>query len=142
MHNSTNWLPIVVIFILPLCLGIGLIFAAFKLRHRWTRFIAGIVGSIFVVCFVAAVMIFVPYMWASHLEFKWSPAQPKTRSELEPYLSLYSQRDIQPVQSEWGGNHVLEAGERMTQYLLLWSAPLDVVYSSNDTIVAIYTSYE
>lgn len=30
----------------------------------------------------------------------------------------------------------------MTQYLLLWNAPLDVVYTSNDVIVAIYTSYE
>ena len=33
-------------------------------------------------------------------------------------------------------------GERMIQYRLLYSAPLDVVYTSNNTIVAIYTSYE
>ena len=30
----------------------------------------------------------------------------------------------------------------MTQYLLLWNAPLEVVYTSNNKIVAIYTSYE
>jgi len=120
----------------------GLTIAAFRLRRKWARIVAGIGGSIFMAGFVAAVLIFAPYLWALHLESSWSPAQPKTRSELESYLSLYSQKDISPMQSEWGRNHVLQPGERMTQYLLLWSAPLDVVYRSNDMIGAIYTSYE
>jgi hypothetical protein len=30
----------------------------------------------------------------------------------------------------------------MVQYRLLYRAPLDVVYTTNDAIVAIYTSYE
>ena len=36
----------------------------------------------------------------------------------------------------------LKPGERMIQYMILYRAPLDVVYTTNDTIVAIYTSYE
>jgi len=50
--------------------------------------------------------------------------------------------NIQPSNSLWGHSYDLAPGERMTQYRLLYLAPLDVVYTSNDTIAAIYTSYE
>ena len=30
----------------------------------------------------------------------------------------------------------------MIQYMILWNAPLDVVYDKRDRIVMIYTSYE
>jgi len=91
---------------------------------------------------IAFVVGYGPYVWASHLESKWHPANPKTRVELESFLSLYTKREIQPSQSDWGRSYKLQPGEHMIQYLLLWSAPLDVVYTSNDTIIAIYTSYE
>lgn len=65
-----------------------------------------------------------------------------TRVQLESFLSLYSQREIQPSQSDWGRDYQLKPGERMIQYMLLYRAPLDVVYTTNDTIAAIYTSYE
>jgi hypothetical protein len=129
-------------FAFPLGMGIGLIFAAFKLRKKWVRIIAGTTGTIVLAAFVAITIVGAPYVWASHLEAKWRPADPKTKAELESFLSLYSKRDMQPAQSEWGHDYKLQAGERMTQYLLLWSAPLDIVYSSNNTVVMIYTSYE
>jgi len=140
--SSINWLPIVILFVAPLAFGTVLIFAAFRLHRTWARCAAGIIGLLFVLAFTAAVIWFGPYMWASHLESKWYPANPKTKMELESFLSLYSRHDIQPSQSDWGRGYQLQPGERMTQYLLLWSAPLDVVYTSNDAIVAIYTSYE
>jgi len=140
--SSLNWLPILVIFIAPLALGTTMLIAAFRFRKKWTRWMTGITGALFMLFFLAAVIWFAPYVWASHLESKWHPANPKTKAELESFLSLYSQRDIQTSQSDWGRDHQLQPGERMTQYLLLWNAPLDVVYTSNDTIVAIYTSYE
>ena len=140
--SSINWLPIIIVFVAPLALGTALIFAAFRLRKTWTRRTAGTSGLLLMLAFFAAVTCFAPYLWALHLESKWSPTNPKTKMELESFLALYSRRDIQPSQSDWGHSYQLQPRERMTQYLLLWSAPLDVVYTSNDTIVAIYTSYE
>lgn len=137
-----NWLPIVIFFATPLALGVLFMFAAFRLRRTWARYSAGVIGLMCVLAFAASVIAFGPYMWASYLESRWRPVNPKSRAELESFLSLYSRRDIQPSQSDWGRGHQLEPGERMTQYLLLWNAPMEVVYSSNDGIVAIYTSYE
>jgi len=140
--SSINWLPILLVFVAPLLLGGLLVLAAFRLRRKWARVVSAVFGALFLVAFGFAVVSFAPYVWASHLESRWHPANPKTKAELESYLSLYSQHNIQPSQSDWGRSHQLQPGERMTQYLLLWSAPLDVVYSSNDVVVAIYTSYE
>ena len=136
------WLPILIVFVAPFALGVTLMFASFRLRKSWMRWTTRATGLLLLCGFLAAVVWSAPYMWASRLEARWHPANPKTKVELESFLSLYSQRDIQPSESGWGSNHELQSGERMTQYLLLWSAPLDVVYASNDTIVAIYTSYE
>ena len=140
--SSINLLPILIVFVAPLLLGGALVFAAFRLRRKWARVTSGAFGALFLIAFVFAMIAFAPYMWASHLESRWHPANPKTKVELESYLSLYSQHDILPSQSDWGRSHELHPGERMTQYLLLWTAPLDVVYSSNDMVLAIYTSYE
>lgn len=140
--SSINWLPILLLFVAPLALGATMMFTAFRLRKKWARWSTGAAGLLFVFLFLVAVICFAPYVWASHLESKWHPADPKTKTELESFLSLYSQRDIQPSTSGWGSSHQLQPGERMTQYLLLWNAPLDVVYTGNDMIVAIYTSYE
>ena len=92
--------------------------------------------------FLAGVAEIAPYFCALHLESKWSAAKPTTQAQLEACLSLYTQRNIQPSQSDWGHSYQLGPGERMTQYRLLYRAPLDVVYGGNDTIVVIYTSYE
>jgi hypothetical protein len=82
------------------------------------------------------------YLYALHLESKWAPANPQTKLELENYLSLYSTREIEPAESMWGENYVLQDNEKMIQYRILWSAPLDVVYDKQNNIVNIYTSYE
>ncbi len=139
---SVNWLAVILIFIAPLVLSGGLIIIAFRSHRKWACWIAATGGAIFLVVFLVVIAGSAPYFWALHLESKWFPANPKTKVELESYLSLYSKREIQPSESGWGSNHHLQAGERMTQYLLLWSAPLDVVYTSDDRVVAVYTSYE
>jgi hypothetical protein len=84
------------------------------------------------------------YFYALCLENAWSKADPKTKSALEKYLHLYSMVQIDPKTSLWGRNYVLQDGERMMQYRLLWDkkCPLDVVYDRNDNIRAIFTSYE
>lgn len=84
----------------------------------------------------------IAYIWASHLERQWASAEPQTRGQLEQYLSLHSVRQITPAQSCWGSRRKLTSGETMVQYLILWHAPLDVVYDQGGTIRSIYTSYE
>jgi hypothetical protein len=142
MSGSIRWWPIIIMFVLPLTLGTAALLVASQFRRKWERVTSRIFGSVLMLAFLAAVAETAPYWWALHLESKWASARPTTRAELESFLSLYYQRDIQPSQSSWGHSYQLEPGERMTQYRLLYRAPLDVVYTTNDTIVAIYTSYE
>ena len=141
-NSSINWLPVLIAFVAPFALGATMMFASFRLWKKWIRWVTRATGLLFLCGFLTAVACSAPYMWARHLEARWHPAKPKTKVELESFLSLYSQRDIQPSESGWGRHHQLQAGERMTQYLLLWNAPLEVVYTSSDTTVGIYTSYE
>ena len=82
------------------------------------------------------------YMWARRLEVRWRDAQPRTQADLERHLKLYTMREIEPAESCWGSRSVLAPGERMVQYLLLWHAPLDVVYDGQGGIRTIFTSYE
>ena len=85
---------------------------------------------------------FLAYIYAVHLEEQWINADTKTKAELEIFLHYYSTSVIKPSESLWGNRHKLRNGERMVQYLILWSMPLDVVYDSKNNIKAIYTSYE
>ena len=82
------------------------------------------------------------YFYASYLENQWRSADPKVKSDLEKYLHFYSERIIEPKSSMWGRNYVLAENEKMVQYLILWSQPLDVVYDDRDNIKMIFTSYE
>jgi hypothetical protein len=84
----------------------------------------------------------VAYVWAVHLENTWQRAQPRTRAELERSLSLYTVREIRPSESCWGSRREPASDEKMMQYLILWHAPLDVVYDGSDRIRMIYASYE
>ncbi len=90
----------------------------------------------------AIAMGFPAYIYAVHLEDKWEKANPKTKPELEKFLDHYSTHIIEPSESLWGSGYELRKNERMVQYLILWSMPLDVVYDNEDNIKAIYTSYE
>jgi hypothetical protein len=142
MSGGVNWLRILVIFILPLILGIvSLVFAA-RFRSKAARIGLRVFGLTLLSGFLWAVFEIAPYWWALHLEAKWHDANPTTKAKLESFLSLYSEREIQTSQSLWGHDHPLRPGERMVQYRLLYNAPLDVIYTSSNTIVAIYTSYE
>ena len=128
------------ILFLLLVFGLGLL--AMEIRRGWARVAARVTGSVFIMVFLAALAMMSPYFWALHLETKWRTAKPATKAELEACLSLYTKGDIQPSNSIWGHEYQLGDGERMTQYRLLYLAPLDVVYRSDDRIVAMYTSYE
>jgi hypothetical protein len=81
-------------------------------------------------------------LWAGYLESKWDPAKPRTRAELEQHLFLYSVRSIAPSESLRGRSYRLNPNESMVQYLILWSAPLDVVYDDGGQIQRIFTSYK
>ena len=129
------------VIVAPLVVGIALLLFARRFKKDWAKVISGISGSISLLVFLFYLFAIGPYLWALHLESKWRPANPETRAELESMLSLYTKRDILPEQSGWGRDHKLQSGERMTRYSLLGS-PLDVVFTSNDGTVAIYTSYE
>lgn len=132
-------------FLLAVVLPIAALVAlatAHRMAPGWARAAVKVAASL--VIFFLVILFFTcgSYLWALHLEGRWTAAKPTTRSQLESCLALYSQRDIPPSQSGWGRNHQLGPGERMTQYLLLYQAPFEVVYTSDDKIVAMYTSYE
>ena len=127
--------------IAPTIVGIAMILVTRRTSKTWAQITAGSFGVIsFFVC-VFYLVAMGPYMWALHLESKWRPANPQTMSDLESKLSGYTKTDVQPTQSAWGQGHKLGEGDRMTRYSLM-GAPLDVVYSPDDRIVAIYTTYE
>lgn len=104
---------------------------------------AGVPAGLFVSLSVLLFLTGVPgYLWALHLERSWSRTAPASRADLESHLALYSTEIISPSQSAWGCHYILMPGERMIRYNLLWSAPLDVVYNSDDRIRRIFTTYE
>ena len=139
---NANWVLILALLASVAILGGVLIWSARRCILRCTRVAVRLVGLAFVLGSIALLVEVLPYFYALHLEAQWSPSKPRTREELEAFLSLYSRREIHPSQSHWGRDYALRPGEQMIQYLILWRAPLDVVYSSNDAVVAIYTSYE
>jgi uncharacterized membrane protein len=142
MIGSTKWGVPPLVFVLPAVLAVVCLLVASGLQREWARLTARGVGSLLILGVILLAGELCSYYWALHLESKWSAAKPTTRVQLESFLSLYSQREIQPSQSDWGRDYQLKPGERMIQYMLLYRAPLDVVYTTNDTIAAIYTSYE
>ena len=121
--------------------GIGLLVIAPRLAkelpHVWVRLAGGSALLLALFMLVSGG----PYLWVLHLEKKWTAANPKTRTELESHLALYTSRQISPKESEWGRDHSLQQDERMIRYSII-GQPLDVVFRSDDTIVMIYTSYE
>ena len=134
------------IIILFLCLPVVVAFATFYLtrlvKSGWAKGAFIVLGSgltLWAAFFLAACL---PYFWALHLESKWVPAHPKNRAEMESHLSLYSMREIQPAQSGWGSKHEMHEGDKMVQYMIFWSQPLEVVYDKGDRMIASYTSYE
>ena len=125
----------------PLLVGIAMLLIAPCLKSAWAKYLAGFFGACSLLVCAFYLIATGPYMWALHLESKWRRANPQTRSELEAVLAGYTKKDILPAQSGWGQNHQLKPGEKMTRYSLL-GAPLDVVLSADDKIIAIYTTYE
>ena len=127
---------------MPLIISLLLCFAARRVPTRWLRVLLGDFGICLLLSSLYYAIQVAPYLWALHLEQRWIAAQPTTRAEFESCLSLYSEHDIQPYQSVSGSHEQLRPGDHMIEYLLLWKAPSDVVYDSNDVITQIYTSYE
>jgi hypothetical protein len=139
--NATFWLGLLFVS-LPLLIPIAAFVAVRYVQRKWAKIslvIFGVLAAAVALVFFAGAG---SYGWALYLESRWSPAHPKSRTEMESYLSLYSTREIQPAESPWGRDHVLRAGDKMIQYMILWGAPLDVVYDRDEKVVAIYTSYE
>jgi hypothetical protein len=125
----------------PFVVGIAMLLVTRRLKGDWARMVVGLVGTGSLLVGAFYLVATGPYMWTLHLESKWRPANPQTLLELESMLSGYTKKDILPAQSGWRRDHRLEPGERMIRYSLL-GAPLDVVFTREDRIAAIYTSYE
>jgi hypothetical protein len=139
---SSYWVLIFVVFVMPLLLGVGLLVASSRMRRRGTR-VAALIGGVFcLLVFAFYAVLTGPYVWALHLESKWRPADPQTRLEMESFLSLYSQREIDIDTSPWARGSEFNPGDRMIRYSVLLGAPLDVVYTRDDLVVGIFTTYE
>jgi hypothetical protein len=141
MTHSINWAPVLIMFVLPLGLGVISFLVASRFRWRWVRLVTRLFGTAMLLIFLFFAYFTASYLWALHLESKWHAARPKTRAELEACLSLYWKKEISPSHLKWG-NYQPAPGEHVTEYRLLYFAPLDVVYTTNDAIVNIYTTYE
>ncbi|MEO5715363.1 MAG: hypothetical protein ABIT37_17930 [Luteolibacter sp.] len=141
-HFTESFLVILLFVVLPVAFVSAVFYLARIVKAGWIKgglTLLGIVLSLGITFYLVNV---VPYFWAGHLEAKWTAAHPKTRVEMESYLSLCTMREIQPAQSGWGRNHPMQDGDKMIQYLLFWTQPLEVVYDKNDRMIASYTSYE
>ncbi len=140
MH--ADYLSVIFVLSFPVMVIAGFVLSVRFIANRiLRRTVCSILTLIFLLLAVFSFAV-TPYFYACHLENKWSKAQPTTRAELEKYLHLYSIRQISPSESNWGKDYKLGEGEKMVQYLILWNAPLDVVYNRGNHIMAIYTSYE
>lgn len=83
----------------------------------------------------------VSYLYCLAREEAWMAA--KTEGELVASLPVFrSEMEITPAVPGWGSSHKLEEGDRMIRYLIFGKEPLDVVYASDGTVDAVYTSYE
>lgn len=82
------------------------------------------------------------WMYASYLESKWQRTNPQTRTDLEKILHLYSVTSVDPSESEWGARPQPKKNEHILKYLILWDAPVYVVYDQEDAIVRIFPSYD
>lgn len=133
------WLSI---YLIPLMAGVLGIVMVIKCRALWAKVMSYLIALAGIVAFIFITISATPYLWASHLESRWKPARPKTKEHLESHLSLYRKFDITPTESSWGRHHVLDEGDRMIRYMILWNAPLDVVYDASNNIIRVYTSYE
>lgn len=81
------------------------------------------------------------YLYCLAREEAWLNAT--NQNQLERSLfAFYSKRQIAPSDSMWGNEHVFDPGQYMIQYLIFAKEPLDVVFSEDGSIDAIYTSYE
>ena len=137
-----HYIMFALLIVVPFVTGIIAILGRLAIRGPRIRLAALWVG---ICCLTGSVFFYVsggPYLWALHLEDKWREAEPKTKLEMESYLSFYSQREIGFDTSGWGSTHPVKSGERMVRYSILYAASLDVVYTDEDRLVAIYTTYE
>jgi len=139
---SSLLLLIVIVLILPAALAFTLFYFARIAKAGWLKGGLTLLGMTLSIGVMFLLVNVVPYFWAGHLESKWTAAHPQSRTEMEFHLSLYSMREIHPAQSGWGSNHSMQPGDKMIQYLLFWTQPLEVVYDKDDQLIATYTSYE
>ncbi len=128
--------------VLPFVVGVGLFLASQRPRRLRYQLVFTVTGSFCLLGSLFYTWALSPYIWALHLEAQWRPAKPESKIEMESYLSLYTQREIVPSDLDWNPSLKLKEGERMVRYAILQRAPLDVVYTSDDTLVSIYTTYE
>ena len=81
------------------------------------------------------------YLYCLARESAWLRATNERQLE-RSLFAFYSKKEISPSASLWGKEHILQAGQHMTQYLIFGKEPLDVVFFADGSIDAIYTSYE
>lgn len=81
------------------------------------------------------------YLYCLAREEAWLRATNEKQLE-RSLFAFYSKKEISPSASMWGREHILQAGQHMTQYVIFGKEPLDVVFFADGSIDAIYTSYE
>ena len=90
---------------------------------------------------VAPFVIHAPYIFCCLRESAWLSA--RDEAELDRRMvAFYRKQVIRPEQSAWGSAYVLQPGERMVRYLVLYCEPLDVVFDRDRRMVAAFTTYE
>ena len=98
---------------------------------------------------IVIVAVGIYFLYATSLSYVYCcfrhPSWQKATNErdLEGRLfAFYSKLPIDPANSYVGRDHVLQLGQRMTRYLIFDKEPLDVVYTADDAVVAVYPSYD
>jgi hypothetical protein len=89
---------------------------------------------------MAVAYLTVPYFYCLSKENEWIAC--KTVGELENNLLLYSKSTINPSDSDWGNDYVLQSDEKMVRYMVLYLEPVDVVTNASGDVLHLFLSYE
>lgn len=80
---------------------------------------------------------------AAHLKYeRLVAAKLASQAELERKLWFSSSQSIECSESAWTQSYSADSNRRCRRYLVLGSAPIDVVYDTKGGVVAILSSFE
>ena len=64
------------------------------------------------------------------------------KADVDKMFYMYTSEKIDINKSLWGKYYQLKRSEYCQQYLILWIEPIDIVYSWDHRVIAVFSSFE